>query len=235
MPFDDAQKAEIADIVKSAIGESLGSSLKDALKPIEKKIEKGIEERFAKMKPPAKDPDDGEPDDDAVDEEPPKKGAKAKGGNADAKTAAEIKALRTKIEESEKRAEAAEAARKTESMISKARDLLGKAGITGARAKAALAVLHEADKRLRYDENDVPGLHFKRDGFEEVVPLDKGIEEWLKTEEGLEFLPPKNVQGTGGGAPPRSAVTRDANGQTQIDTKALATKLGVALAGIQAS
>ena len=64
-----------------------------------------------------------------------------------------------------------------------AMEIIGKAGIPAERIRHALAVLHNAEGRIRYDDKGNPGMHFQRDGYEEVVPLDKGVAEWAKSDE----------------------------------------------------
>jgi len=65
------------------------------------------------------------------------------------------------------------------------------------RVKAIRSVLHSADARVKYTEDERPGLHFARDGYDEVLPLDAGLAEYLSSDAGKQFLPPTNVQGTG--------------------------------------
>lgn len=89
------------------------------------------------------------------------------------------------------------------------------AGVPAERLKAVEAVLYHADKRIRYGaggSDDAPGLHFTRMGYEEVLPLADGLEEWLGTVEGKAFLPPRDVAGTGQGAGQKPAAAPRVNG-----------------------
>jgi len=86
------------------------------------------------------------------------------------------------------------------------RETLEKKGVTGARAKAAMAMLYTEDKTIRRGEDGNVYFYARERGVTEPIPLDleSGIDRFLSTDEGKMFLPAREVGGsgtTGGRAP----------------------------------
>lgn len=87
-----------------------------------------------------------------------------------------------------------------------------KAGVPDTRAAAASALLF-FDKKLvrRNDKGDICLAVTKVYGgesVEEIMPIESGIGEWVKSAEGKEFLPPADAGGSGnrGGGRPRGTT-----------------------------
>jgi hypothetical protein len=210
MPFDDAQKAEIAALVAESLKSSLPGLLADGLKPISAGLEKAITDKVtAATKGLQAKPADTDTDTDTDTDDEPVKG-KSK-GKTDPKLTAQIAALQKQVADETTKREAAEQKSREERVLNSARSALTKAGVPPERVKAAIAVLHNAEGRLRLAEDGKPGLHFQRTGYDEVVEIEKGLDEWLKTDDGKVFLPPRGVEGTGDGASngPRVAARKD--------------------------
>lgn len=65
------------------------------------------------------------------------------------------------------------------------------------RVRAAVAVLFNVDKRVgRNDDNDIV-FKVQRTGYVDELTLDEGVAEWVKTDEGKTFMPPRGVAGSG--------------------------------------
>jgi hypothetical protein len=123
----------------------------------------------------------------------------------------ELKKLQEQIASLTKQAEDARSERDAER--AKARDTLlrqrvaealGVAGIEGIRAKNAIGILVDAEKRVRWSE-DGELLTFRNGDREDE--LAGGLREWLKTEDAKLFLPPRGASGSGdrpGASPPRA-------------------------------
>lgn len=131
-----------------------------------------------------------------------------------AKFKAQAEEALRKVEQANKAREAAEEQARKDRLVSALDGALGKT-FPGANAENAKAWLLYHD-RVAYDENGNPGIRFKRNfgGYEteEILPLDKGIEEFVGTDQGKSFLPPRNVQGTGD-SPRFTNAPRTDNGQ----------------------
>jgi len=88
--------------------------------------------------------------------------------------------VRTSGEDKQAAADATEKARTTQ-LIAAFDNAARKAGVSADRVKAIRSVLHSADARVKYTEDERPGLHFARDGYDEVLPLDAGLAEYLSS------------------------------------------------------
>lgn len=106
---------------------------------------------------------------------------------------------------------------------------LSKAGISTDRVSGAGAFLfHDRDIVKRNDEGEVC-IEFKRDWGKELVPIEKGITEWVKTDEGKGYMPPVDAGGSGntGGTPPgRPALKGDKAAAADAVGKWMAGRLG---------
>lgn len=93
-------------------------------------------------------------------------------------------------------------------------------GITGAKHKLAMALLYDSAHCIGRDDKGQIGMKFQRAGFEEILSLEAALDEWLKTDEGKECVPPRPVQGTGT-VPGQAAERRPGEKLTQSERDAL--------------
>lgn len=156
-------------------------------KRFEAKQEKLLADFYARLTTP-KEPD-------ATPDADPKPEAKP----VDA-TTAEMKRLARELEkvkaerEGEKKLrEAGEQKSRTDEERATVLAALTEKGVTGPKARAALALLHTEDKRVVRDED---GKIIFRD---DDGPADfrKGFEAWINSEEGKHFLPARGAAGSG--------------------------------------
>ena len=161
--------------------------------------------------------------------EPPKK-EKESPGVADL----ELKKLQDQIATLTEQAEQARSERDSErakvrdsTLRQKLGEALAAAGIDGLRARHAIGMLVDAEKRVRWlDESDA--IVF-RAGDRDEVDLESGVRAWLKSDDAKLYLPPKGTQGSGDrpvGAPPTPTAPTG-----QPDRKAAAEGLRRALLG----
>jgi hypothetical protein len=158
---------------------------------LEAKLEKLLSEKLASLITAAPTP--------AADATP------AEASKADRESDARIKAMEAKMADSEARAKNAEDKRAREEESRLLSDALAEKGITGARQKAAMALLREEAKISRDSEGRVV-FHVQREGYVDPLDVAAGIDEWVKGD-GREFLPARGVSGSGaeGGKGPRPA------------------------------
>lgn len=206
---DDIKK--VGEIVAEALKTSGDESAK-ARKAEFAKVMKDIDAKIAKAKPAEEVEDEPEEVEDETAEKPGKKTPPVRESAADKKMASEMAKLRKQFDDEKEARTKAEEANRTARLLAAAKDALTAGGV--AKTKAALAILHDSEKRLRMTEDGLPGVYFKRDGYEEVVPMEEGISEWLESDDGLGVLPPKGTQGTGGGNSGNSKTPRNAKGET---------------------
>lgn len=227
MALDEADIKQISELVAASLKAARDEDEKKSNTKLTK-LAKEIEEKIAKVKPAnAEGDDDGEPGEDGDDPDAePAKGKKkppVRESAADKKLQASVAKLEKQYAEEKAAREKAEKAQAESRLINAAREALGEHGVKN--MKAALAILHNTEQRLKFTEAGEPGIHFKRDGYEEILPMAEGLAEWLKTEDGLGVLPPKNAQGTGTGNAGNPVVTQ----KGEINTRELGNKLGAAL------
>lgn len=193
MPLDDADKKFIAELLDTKITTSLG----EADKRFDAKL-KAEREEVKKLLPSPKD-------------EPKPGDADKRTEDGKFKPDPRFAALEKQLADEKAAREKSEADRKTEQLRSAAQNALTAEGISGDQARRALALLDNAEGRLGFTEDGQPALKFKRNGYDEMVPLKAGVAEWAKTDDGKAYLPPSNAQGTGtgaGGRPgPRAPIT----------------------------
>jgi hypothetical protein len=187
MPLDEADKKAIAEMLAAAMGASSEEQSKRTAASIKAAVDAlGIDAKLEalKVKP------------DAVEDKVEDK----KGG----KVSPEMMRLQKQLEtltrqsgEDRTAREAAELKAKTSTLLSAFDNAARKAGVPAERLPALRALLHNASERVKYDDNDRPGLHFQRDGYDEVLDLETGFGEYLGTSEGKQFMPPSKIAGTG--------------------------------------
>ena len=76
-------------------------------------------------------------------------------------------------------------------------------GVTGPHLEGAMALLYLAEKRIARDDKGVIGIKFARSGYDEVMPLDAGLDELFKADKYRIYLPARPAAGSGttGGKP----------------------------------
>lgn len=235
MALDEQDKKDIAAMIaaaftgedfKKGLGKAIegevGKAVKaiDLTKGLDEKLEAKLEGLKAELKP--KDPpDDKKPDD-----------KKAGAASASVTDDPEFKKLQSKLAEMEastkasaKRAEDAEAARKSELLATAVRDALAAGGADPKRLAIALSHL-QAKGVVKLDDKGAPGFTFKREWGDEFVAAEAGAKEWLATEEGKFFVPATNKQGTGDGV---SRDTPAARKDGKVDWNALGSRLNLSV------
>jgi hypothetical protein len=173
-------------------------------KRLREQIKKDLAEMLAKSPAPkAAEADDG---DEGEDEGKPAEGAKGDKPQAPADaTAAELKRLRKRLEASEREREAEKKAREEQAAKaardeerSKLSEALVAAGADAKRVRAAVALLHTEDRKVR--RNAEGRIVFLADEDDEQ-DLPAGVKAWLGTDEGKAFLPTRGAEGSGSTAP----------------------------------
>jgi hypothetical protein len=98
---------------------------------------------------------------------------------------------------------------------------LAAAGVTNTRG--AIALLYTEDKRLARNDKGEVVFKVQKAGFEDFVPVDEGLADWFKTDEGKSYLPPRGAAGSGavpsGGG--RPGGTKDAKADRKSEAKRL--------------
>lgn len=183
---DHISRALKGDDFKAAIGDALKGALPDIVKET-------VETAKAEFAPAGGGDDKG------------KKGGK--GDEVPPEVQKQFAAQAKEIEKLKKERDDEKAAReaeKRERETSEERAALTKAltegGVAPKRVKAAVAQLYLDEKRVV--RNDKGELFFKLkddDGDEVEYSLVDGVKKWVATEDGQEFLPAKQVSGSGGG------------------------------------
>lgn len=242
MPLEEADKKFIAELITSSLGEfakgdafkgAINGTVAGAIKGL--KLDEKLAERDEKLKALEEAGNaSGDGGGNKAD-----KGSQGKSGDADSP---ELRRLNAKLEEqakqieNEKRARLeSEEARKTERLRGATRDALAKAGVSAERIRHAMALL-QTDGRIALDDNGTPVMKFAREWGEESIPLDKGLAEWVKTDDGKVYLPATGTQGTGGGAggtggQSGSTVPRTKDGA--LDMGAIGERLAKGLQGVE--
>jgi hypothetical protein len=163
--------------VDKALG-TLGSKLKDELVAI-----------FPKPEPP-KPSDDGKSKDKEPSASPELK-----------KLQEQITVLTRQADEARSERDAERARGRDATLRQRLTDALSAAGIEGVRARHAVGLLVDAERRVRWTED---GQAITFDDFE----LAAGLREWLKTDDAKLYLPARGVLGSGdrpGAQPPPRA------------------------------
>jgi hypothetical protein len=143
----------------------------------------------------------------------PEGDAKPEGGGVpQAQPAPELKKLQDQIALLTKQAEDARSERDAERVRARdsllrqrVTDALATVGIEGVRARHALGLLVDAEKRVRWSD-DGDSVLFRTDAHDEL-DLAGGVREWLKTDDAKLYLPPRGAAGSGdrpGAQPPAS-------------------------------
>lgn len=134
-----------------------------------------------------------------------------------------------RIKELEQQNKAEREARETEKATrlreeerNKLASVLNERGIPAPQVRAAVALLHTEDKRVARTEDGRIVFKFERGSgqgkYVDELEVDKGVDEWLKSDEGKAYLPARQAGGSGG------QPARVGAGASQGDKKAAATQ-----------
>lgn len=108
-------------------------------------------------------------------------------------------------------------------------NVLRQAGLGDPQVKAAVAVLHTEDKKVSRTEDGRIVFKIERGSgaakYTDEMDLDKGVGEWLKTDEGKGYVPARQAAGAGGQAARPGAAPRNQTEAKQQATASLAAML----------
>lgn len=208
---DDELDARIAKMLDAKLNAALTARDKRTLGAVEKLLAERLDAALAKVAP----------------EKPADKPADSGTSKADPevlKLREKLDALEKKNAEAEQRARAVEERSRKDSARATLREALEAKGIKGARARAVIADL-EHSGALRFTDEGLPELAIKRSRMkgapaEELAfdDLAAGIEDWSKTNDAAEFLPPPSTVTTN--AARRAPVTPTPRGPATPATPA---------------
>lgn len=113
------------------------------------------------------------------------------------KAQARIDELERKNQEAERRAQETEQKRLASEERNALQKALRDAGVDEARLRGAVALLYGEDKVIARDEDGNIVFKVARTGYVDEVPLDEGVTEWLRSDEGKAHLPARGTAGSG--------------------------------------
>lgn len=127
-----------------------------------------------------------------------------------------VKGLQKKLAELEEQNRKSQAERDAErarsrdvAMRQKLSEELAKHGVDSRYVKQALGYLVDAEKRVRWAEDEGDALVF-RDADGSELDLSTGLRAWMKSDDAKIYMPPRGVSGSGdrgGGTAPKTAQT----------------------------
>lgn len=189
MPFDEAQKKEIADLVAAQLKApeftaTLGEAVKAGMSglKLEDTVKAQVAEAVKGLKPP---------------EDPP--GGKGKDKPGD-EAAQRIAALEKTVEAEREARRQAEQKARTDRLHSETRAALLKAGVPQDRVHLALAAIKDGGALSISDDGALGWKGKDKFGVDTTLTLEEGAKAWAGTSDGKAFLPPTGAQGTGDGA-----------------------------------
>jgi hypothetical protein len=198
-PGTDPPK-EGAEAPKYVTEEHLQSALGERFRTFEQKVDKTLSTLGGKLK-----------DELAAlfpKPEPPKAEPEGKGKDKEPAASPELRKLQDQITLLTKQADDARSERDAErarardaTLRQRLTDTLSAAGIEGVRARHAVGLLVDAERRVRWSD-DGQAITF------DDVELAAGLREWLKTDDAKLYLPPRGALGSGdrpGAQPPPRA------------------------------
>lgn len=152
--------------------------------------------------------------------EPPKEPEKKKDAQAPSTPHPDLRRFEEQIAALTKQADEARSERDTEraktrdtTLRQRLTDALATAGIDGVRARHAVGLLVDSEKRVRWSEEGDAVL-FRR-AEDDDVDLGEGLKHWLKTDDAKLYLPPRGATGSGdrpGAATPRTPAAPPTRG-----------------------
>jgi hypothetical protein len=201
MPLDEADKKWVQEMFGGLIKEATKDlpTNETVKKVVDQTVAKGItdlkiDEKIAAAKPKDEPKDDPKSD----------KGKGKKSDDVDpavARLQEQLEQLERKNREADERAKSERALREEQEAIGALRDALSANGVPADRQGIAIAKLYHADKLVK---RDAEGKLFvpvpRKAGYTDNLDLASYVKEYLATDEGKTFLPPKGSNGTGDGA-----------------------------------
>ncbi len=183
---DDDLEARITRVLDAKLNPAITAHLKR----FGEKIEKTLAEQVAKLAPP-------KPEDKPEDKPADKPAGGTKADPEVVKLREQVDKLTRSHAESEARAKAAEQKAARDTVHAQLKESLAAKGVQGARARAVIADLEQSGS-LRFDEESgqytlsVKRARAKGAKAEELVydDLVAGLDDWAKTPDAAEFLPP---------------------------------------------
>lgn len=176
---DEVNKAITARL--SAFEKKFGESMKSSLDGFSSSLGTMLDERFAALKP--KSEGQGQPPQPSdIENHPVVKGLMKRLDEADKRT----KTFQEERDQERGRARDSELRRRLG-------DELAKHGIPSDRVRQAVGLLVDADKRVRWGDDDSIVFH-EKDG---AVDLETGMKGWIKGDDAQIFLPPRGTSGSG--------------------------------------
>lgn len=197
MPLSDEDKAEIGKLIASSLsGEGFTSAVSAAVEAqvagavkslkLDELVSSSVATALEKNKGAGSGAGDGDGKPGAAGDE-----------------SAEMRKMKARMEEMERKNKAAEEARqaaeakeRTGRLHSRARQALLDAGADPTGVSHAMAYLTQ-NGTLAYNDDDQAAFRFTRKWGDELVAADLAAAEWLQTDDGKRYLPPKSVRGTG--------------------------------------
>lgn len=147
--------------------------------------------------------------DDKPDDKPDDKGKGGKPDPAVIRLTETVEGLKSQLKAKDDENKAIQDKTKRSEERSALSGALNKLGIPEARAAGAIALLHTERQVVTRNDDGQIVMKVKRtyqgQASEELVPLEDGIAEWAKTEEGKTYMPAVKAGGSGerGGGPPK--------------------------------
>lgn len=138
---------------------------------------------------------------------------------------ARLRALEKQLTEEKERVARTEAQRARDEERSALINQLSTLGVTGPRAAAVAAYLHGEQGTVRRAKDGRIVFVVPRDGYTDELDLAKGLAEWAKTPEGKDFLPARDVGGSG--EAPRRPGAPAPNGKPRPGERLLAALTGL--------
>ena len=114
-----------------------------------------------------------------------------------AKYEARIREMEAKFEAEKHAREQEASARIAQERRTALSNTLAAKGVTGPHLKAALAYIYDSQGLVTHDDKGQVGIKFQRAGYDDIVPIDQGIDELFKGEDYAIFLPPRPAAGSG--------------------------------------
>lgn len=208
----DGDDEDLDARITRLLDQKLNPAITTHLKRFGEKIEKTLADQVAKLAPPKPE--------DKPEDKPAPGGPAPKADPEVVKLREQLDKLTRSQAESEARAKAAEQKAARDTVHAQLKESLAQKGVTGARARAVIADL-ETSGALKFDEESgqytlsVKRPRAKGAKAEELVfdDLAAGLDDWTKTPDAAEFLPPPGpAPKTRPGLPgaPRAAAPRAA-------------------------
>jgi hypothetical protein len=180
-----------ADVVTKMVNQGIAKAVGDL------KIDDKVTEAVKKAAPKSEDPADDKGDSKGKD----KSAKDSKVDPAVARLQEQLAELERKNREAEERANQEKASRQEQEAIGALRDALSANGVPSDRQGIAIAKLYHADKLIKRDADGKLFVPVNRKaGYTDNLEVGAFVKEYLATDEGKTFLPPKGSNGTGDGA-----------------------------------